>query len=376
MEEDRAWRIEKMGCQSGVSPVAIFLMFRLLAAIALAGAASSGCDQDREVDRKPPLGSVGPQAAEADKNIVHRDAAPSGCQPLAAGVFDRKLSFRGIERTYRLYIPKSLDRGRRAPLVIVLHGGGGSGRRMEAVTLGSFNRLAEKDGFLVVYPDGIDRHWNDGRRGTGYKAHVDNVDDVGFIGALIDAMVGELGADPDRVYATGASNGALMCYRLAIESPGRLAAVAPVMCPLNVEYADASPPEKMPILMIMGTEDPLAPFKGGRIGFPFGRSVGEAISFERTVAFWVRHNNASAEPVVYDLPDADPRDGARARREVYAAREGGAEVVVYTVAGGGHTWPGGYQYLSEQLIGRTCRDFDAASVIWEFFKKHSRRKSG
>jgi len=116
------------------------------------------------------------------------------------------------------------------PLVIVLHGGGGTGEDQVKLTEGGLNTLADKEGFIVVYPDGFDKHWNDGRSGeeTGYRTQEENIDDVGFISSLISYFIKELNIDPKRVYVTGMSNGAMMSYRLACELTEKIAAVAPV----------------------------------------------------------------------------------------------------------------------------------------------------
>jgi polyhydroxybutyrate depolymerase len=291
---------------------------------------------------------------------------------LLRGSLDRTMRHGGIERTYRVYVPRTFDPGKPDPLVIALHGGFGTGKGMEKLSAGGFNALADRHGFVVAYPDGIERHWNDGRTGVSYVAHREKVDDVGFIGALMDALVKEFGLDPGRVYVTGASNGAMMCYRLALEMPTRIAAIAPVMCPLQTEYATVAVPEKVPVLLIHGTDDPLAPFGGGPISSGT-RKIGEVLSVEQTVRLWVDRNHASPTPVSTDLPDVDPDDGTRTRQQVYPAMEGGAEVVLCTVTGGGHTWPGGWQYLRERFIGKTSRDFDAATVIWHFFRNHARK---
>jgi polyhydroxybutyrate depolymerase len=113
------------------------------------------------------------------------------------------------------------------------------------------------------------------------------------------------------------------------------------------------------------------PWQGGTIHV--GRQeFGQSVSALETVSFWVRANGCSAAPVHSDLPDADPQDGTRVYLESYANCASGTAVQFYTVEGGGHTWPGGLQYLPEGMVGKTSRDIDANQVIWRFFSEHTR----
>ncbi len=260
------------------------------------------------------------------------------------------------------------------PLVLALHGGGGNGAGMEALTLGGLNRLSETAGFVVVYPDGVDRHWNDGRGVPEYRAHRENVDDVGFMAALIEHLARTQGVDRLRVYATGISNGGLLSMRLAHELSQGIAAIAPVAISITDKIAAMRQPARpVPIVLIPGVNDPLVPWEGGNLGFPGGRAVGRVLSVTDTVRYWVTHNRCAPSPGVTLEPDRDPRDGTRVRRESYSGCQDGADVIVYAVEGGGHTWPGGLQYLPERVIGRTSRDIYANEVIWEFFRRHSIR---
>lgn len=280
----------------------------------------------------------------------------------------------GLERTFRLYIPPSHDRSRPAPLIIALHGGGGTGAGMERLTRGGFNRLADRDGFIAVYPDGLERHWNDGRGIEAWRAHRENVDDVGFISALIAHLARRANIDRSRVYSTGISNGGLMSFRLARELTSQIAAIVPVATSMSEQIAEMRAPSRsISVLTIAGTQDPLVPWDGGEVGFPGGRKVGKAIPVAETIRYWAGHNQCPSSPAVAMEPDRDPRDGTRVRRETYGPCRDGTEVVLLAVEGGGHTWPGGWQYLPERVIGRTSRDIDANEVIWDFFKRHAIR---
>ncbi len=272
----------------------------------------------------------------------------------------------GLVRTYRVHLPPSYDAGKRWPVVLALHGGGATGRGTERLT--HLGEIADRHGFIVVYPDGIRRGWADGRGGTG--AERAGVDDVGFLAALIDKLAGEYSIDPARVYATGISNGGFMSQRLACELSARIAAIAVVAATIGESLAGRCKPLRpVPVLMIHGTEDPLVPWAGGKVKVGAG---GRILSVNASIRKWASLDGCAATPTV--TPSRKPStDGTRVRREVYGGCTDGAEVVLYAIEGGGHTWPGGLQYFPERFIGKTSRDIDAGEVIWEFFARHLKK---
>jgi polyhydroxybutyrate depolymerase len=296
----------------------------------------------------------------------------------AFGGVDQKTSFKhdNLERTFHIYIPSLYNESVHLPLVIALHGRGGNGESMILVTRKGFNKLAEKDGFIVVYPDGIELNWNDGRMDeeANDRAHRENIDDVGFISALIDAMIKDYHIDPKRVYVTGISNGAIMSYRLACELSPKIAAIAPVDGNIpNLLFHDCYPVMPVSVLAVNNVNDPLVPYEGGNIYSSIRKlNLGKVMSADESIGFWVSRNQCSALPVVTEEPDLDPKDGTRVTRKEYINSADGTEVILYSVDGGGHTWPGGLQYMPSWIIGKTSRDIDATEVIWSFFKKHSR----
>ena len=295
--------------------------------------------------------------------------ALQGCNRIPATDNDYSASIvsGGMERTYCVHIGSSHDQSRPTPLVIVLHGGGGTGKGM--VKLTGFNALADKENFIVVYPDGFEKHWNDGR-GVQWQSHVENTDDVGFISDLIDRLSVELNIDSGRIYVTGISNGGMMSHRLGCELSQRIAAISPVASNIPVNMVSVwSPSRPVPVLIINGTEDPLERWEGGEIRL--GRNTyGVVLSVDDTVKFWVEKDQCSSSPVITQLPDKDPADGTTVRTEVYGGCQDSAEVVLYAIEGGGHTWPGGLQYLPQSVIGKTSREFNASETIWQFFKEH------
>jgi polyhydroxybutyrate depolymerase len=297
-----------------------------------------------------------------------------GCMykiPQDPNTFSRTILSNGLERTYRIHIPSSLPENATPALVFALHGGGGTGDGMErTLTLGGFNTLADQYNFIVVYPDGIEKNWNDGRKNLTDQAHQQNIDDVGFFTDLIDNLTNEFNIDPHRIFVTGISNGAMMSYRIGFEIPEKIAAIAPVAGAIPTDLLDYNISDApISVCIISGTLDPLVPWDGGIVGTP-RNPRGTVISVPESALFWVTHNNCSRLPNSTVLPDIDPTDHTWVQQDIYSEGTDNTEVALYTIFNGGHTWPDGYQYLPEVLIGRTCHDINANTVIWEFFSSH------
>jgi polyhydroxybutyrate depolymerase len=280
----------------------------------------------------------------------------------SAGV--HQINSGGMARTYVLHVPPSYTRSQPIPLVIAYHGHGGDGAGQER--LSGMDATSDANGFIVAYPDGVDKSWNDGRTGA-----VDSgVDDIGFTSDLIAQLEKDYSIDARRVYATGLSNGGMMCYRVAMELGGKVAAVAPVAALMSQDLEGrGTPPVPVSLMLIAGTDDPLMPFNGGEIGL-FLHARGLVIPAADTISFWVRADGCSPTPAVTQLPDIDPADGTRVTLSDYTGGTNGAEVRFYTVEGGGHAWPGGVPYLGPRIIGKTSKDFVASQAIWDFFKSH------
>ena len=268
----------------------------------------------------------------------------------------------GITRSYHLHVPSAVG-PTPALLVLVFHGGGGTGPGTERLT--RFTALADREGFLVAFPEGVEKNWNDGREFTSSRAHRDHVDDVAFVAVLIDAIGRAHAVDPRRVCATGISNGGIFSHYLAAHLSARIAAIAPVVGGI-ADPPDAwlRPEQPVSVLMLQGTRDPLVPYHGGAVAF--GR--GKIIDTEEAARRWAALNGGR-EPVREPLP-ADGKDRCGGLRTIYPGGRDGSEVTLVRLDGGGHTWPGGAQYLPQLLIGRVCRDFDATVLIWDFFKTH------
>jgi polyhydroxybutyrate depolymerase len=281
---------------------------------------------------------------------------------------EQKLRVDGLTRTFRIYIPADLPTGEAVPLVLVFHGGGGTAWGTERLT--GFSVMADRGSFIVAYPEGVERSWNDGRATTVSRAHRDNIDDVHFITTMIDAISKEHRIDSKRIYATGISNGAIFSHYLAANLAARIAAIAPVVGgiaePFDRRFDPAQP---VSVLMFQGTDDPLVPFDGGEVAW--GKR-GRIISTAATVKKWVERNGCAPTARTGTVPDNDPADGCRAEWSTWSSCRDGTEVTLYTLHGAGHTWPGGAQYLPQAFIGRVCRDIDATEIIWNFFRRHAK----
>lgn len=294
----------------------------------------------------------------------------AAAQPSAAGTtVARTITAGGRQRTYLLYLPPAAARRTPMALLFVLHGGGGTGQRMSSFT--GFSGLADRHGFAVVYPDAVDRNWNDGREAQQIRAQHEEIDDVAFFAAMIDALSKELPVDPDRIYATGISNGGFMSQLLAVRLSHRLAAIAAVAAGMAPSVAEQPPKEPISVLVMNGTEDRLVPYRGGDVV----GNRGKTIATDKIVQKWKVHNQCAEGPVATVLPDKDPSDGTTVTQVTYTRCARGTEVVLYTIEGGGHTWPGGAQYLPARIVGRVSRDISATEVIWQFFARHPRKKS-
>jgi polyhydroxybutyrate depolymerase len=220
-----------------------------------------------------------------------------------------------------------------------------------------FTALAEREGFVVAYPAGIRRRWNDGR---GMVSQ----DDIGFVRALLDTLAHELSIDPRRIYATGISNGAMLTYRLACDLPGVLAAIAPVAGAMPGALAGRcahAPP--VALAAFQGSADPLVPYDGGNVAI----RRGQVLPAVESVELWAASAGCTDTPTVSIEPDR-VTDGTRVRLSTWSGCKDGHDVELYTIEGGGHTWPG--DAAGRGLLGRVTRDLDATTTIWSFFSAH------
>lgn len=292
-------------------------------------------------------------------------------RPGSADLSYETLMFDGLTRSYYLHLPSQARGQARRPVVLVLHGGGkADGDELAKYT--SFDEIADREGFLAVFPNGVEAQWNDGRGQTYRKADNTNVDDVGYLSALIDHLISRYNGDPSRVYVTGLSNGGHMALRLGCEISSKLAAIAPVIGSIPKKiFVQCRPDSPLPVLLMNGTDDPLVPWNGGHIRF-FRKTMGEVVSAEQTIQFWVKRDGCDPQPQDETLPDNEPGDGSVVKVYRYSNAAGTCDVRLYAVEGGGHNLPGSDIPERRFITGNKNMDIDGAEVIWRFFKGHAR----
>ena len=287
-----------------------------------------------------------------------------------AVVASERLAVGGAERSYSLFRPEpAASKPQPLPLVVALHGGGGTGTQLQ--TWLGMDPVAAREGFAVVYPDALDRSWNDGRGDLNRRRHAGNApDDVAFLSALVRRLSDQGIADPGRVFVTGVSNGGMMTYRLACETDGLYAGYAAVIANLSTELAaSCKPAGGRPMLIMNGTADSLVPWAGGPITV-LGQQRGTVVSAPATFDFWQKANGCKGAAAGEKLPDRVRDDGSTV--EVARATGCSAEgaTLLYRVAGGGHQIPrlvGPSRPLLARFLGPANRDIEAAEEIWRFF---------
>lgn len=342
-----------------------FAVFTVLAA----------CSED-----PPTAAPVGPDGGAVDGSVSSDSSAPTdsgtpatlappstlaaepsaGCGGSAgypAGTTEDSLFFGGKKRTFRVHVPPNAGAAP-LPVVLAFHGGGGSGDQAEGSFL--FDAIADRERFVVVYPDGsgLVRTWNGG--GCCGASAEDNVDDVGFVRALLTKLDGALCVDDRRLFATGMSNGGILSHRLACELSDRIAAIAPVAGTIAV--AACTPPRPVPVMHVHGDGDAHVPFNGGS---GCGASSFAFTSVSATLDGWRSRNGCAATTdVVFTQGDGT----------CVANRGCAADVILCTVRGGGHSWPGGAPKagVSDCADAPQNTNFGTSELAWRFFQGHPR----
>jgi len=261
----------------------------------------------------------------------------------------------GVRRSYLLYEPESYDPSTPTPLVISIHGFMQWPAHQMVTT--RWDELADQYGFIVVHPSGtgLPKRWHASPQMT---SETDPLVDVVFISDLIDKLEAEYNLDPRRIYANGLSNGGGMSVLLACELSDRIAAIGTVAGAYTFPWSECNATRPVPTIVFHGTADPIVPYEGGvvdndRFDFP---------SIPGWVAGLAQFNKCSGVPT--EIPASGNVSGIQ-----YRDCAGDAEVIFYTIAGGGHSWPGGNP-LPEIIAGTTSNDIDATQTMWEFFQEH------
>lgn len=281
-----------------------------------------------------------------------------------------------VDGVFRTFAYRTPPKGaRHAPLVLALHGGGGSATRLRMFIGGPLEEHAAALGAVVVYPDGIGGSWNDCRAAAPYAANVQAVDDVGFIRALVARLSERLGIDHARVFAIGLSNGAQLALRLAVEAPDLISGAAAFAATWPPEHAsDCLPPATAPapVMLVNGTADPLSPWNGGMSRGPDGTELGEVMSADET-ASWLR--GLAGYPDGAPAPALERRqgpDGIDVTIQRWSAH-GRPPILQVTVHGGGHAVPGPEIALPEAVVGPIARHYDGIGAALDFFLKRPAR---
>jgi polyhydroxybutyrate depolymerase len=270
------------------------------------------------------------------------------------------LTHDGRQRSYILYVPPLLDRSQPLAVVFVFHGG--SGNAQSAIRMTEFNKIANQNGFLVVYPNGTGRlssekllTWNGGRC-CGY-AQENNVNDISLVRAIVADLQTLAEIDPQRIYGTGMSNGGILSHRLGCEAADLFAAIAPVAGTLN--FSPCNPSQPVSVLIFHGTADQHLPYNGG-VG-PESRVGVDFASVQESVDFWTTFNACNSQPQTETFADI--------QHQVWSGCRDGTAVELYSILDGGHAWPGGNS-SGRSSADQPTRSISASQLIWDFFAEH------
>lgn len=293
-----------------------------------------------------------------DRRDWQHPAAANAATTLPA---TRTIRVGALDRTYNVFRPAGLSKSRAVPLVVMLHGGFGTGKQAEQSY--GWDAEAQRYGFVVAYPDGIGRSWNAG--GCCGSAKRNNIDDVGFINQLLRQVIIDERIDPNRMYATGISNGAMMAYRLACDLPNTFAAIGPVAGTMVTGCAAAA---KTSVMHIHGLDDKNVPFNGGigSKGFKWVMKVNYP-SVPSVIARWRMIDQCG--------PETSTTKGPMVTSTAMGAD--GTAVTLITIAQAGHQWPGGQPPApgAKRLVDKPSTALNATDTLWQFFQRHTLAKT-
>lgn len=281
------------------------------------------------------------------------------------------IGFNGVRRSYLVHIPSGYDPEKTLPLVVVIHGAFDTAKGMEKYS--GFSTLADRENFVVLYPNGMGlfgyfQHWNAGH--CCGKAADDNWDDVGFVAEAIGDVRARLKIDADRIYMVGFSNGGMLVYRFTAEKGAILAAAAPMAASIGgrpskdtPEWRIPNPVQPVAMMIVHGLADDDVPYEGGVSRYRGGTRT--YWSVEESVKFWVMNNGCRQGATETYFNEG------RVQVESWGNCSNGADVALLLINGWGHVWPGPY-FTSDLAKNNPLKDFDAAEIIWKFFKSHRR----
>lgn len=274
------------------------------------------------------------------------------------GYVKEKVMFDGIERNFLYRLPTDFEQSKKSPLIILLHAFQETAESSIDMSYLSLIDKSERDNAIMVFPNAVDMHWND-YMGGSYPS-TDTVDDTGFLKHLIEYFIKEFNCDNERVYVMGFSNGGTMTYRLSLEIPEKLTAIATFISTMGqkamLENKSAVP---LPVMITNGTADTVFKWQGGKLGLP-GRPLIVASSVNDNINYWKKRNGIVNEPDTIPIADYNAKDGSRAVKYHY---NGDNEMIFYKVINGGHSVP----CKSDSVYRRwqNC-DYDALGEAWDF----------
>lgn len=322
------------------------------------------------------------------------------CSPKTARAQD-SLQYANVDgtlRSYLIHLPIDYEATHKYPLVIVLHGNDQTAEDM--ARLSRFDFAADRYGFIAFFPNSDDVHWDVGeaaapakhpdRRGGGLgelglhmpfplpgaesapksdSQHKDELGDVKFFNQMLDKLEATYSVDPDRIFATGYSDGGIMDFRLGCSMSGRIAAIAPIAAAMPKEMSlGCKISRSVPLLMINGTSDPIVRYVGGQL-----KEDGlTTLPVKATAEKWAELDRCTPKPAETELPSHN-KNGMKTILNTYSDCRDGVQVSLYTIEGAGNTWPSGYEILPEKEVGKTSTDLDADDIIWKFFSTHPMR---
>jgi polyhydroxybutyrate depolymerase len=280
--------------------------------------------------------------------------------PLGPGNYKRTITVDDLKRVHRIHVPPKYDPKKPSAVVLALHGLAMFDELMEGFT--GLSKSADEHNFIVVYPNGtgLVPSWNAGL--FPGELNKMKVDDVKYLGKVLDDVESVLKVDRKRVYATGLSNGGMMCYRLASEMSDRIAAIAPVAGTMAVEKYE--PKRPIPVVHFHGTKDTLVPFNAPDKKLDLPKFM-KFRSVPDTIAACVKANGCDGKVTETEMPMNE--DKIRVIRKDYGKCKNGAEVVLYVIEAGGHTWPGA---AALPILGLSTMNISANDIMWAFFEKH------
>ena len=300
--------------------------------------------------------------------IIFAPLAVSQPKPQAPGFFEtHNFELENYNRRYILYTPKNaqnLDGPR--PLVLVIHGGGGTDRGTIKLDHGRWQSLADQNGLYIAYPNAIDRLWDLGK-GVISEGLKNRVDDLAYFDYVLDDIATKKNIDANRMFSMGMSRGGQASFYLACNRPERIRAIMAVtMSVRHVMEDDCRSGPPIGIAIMNGTNDPLVPYEGGDITL-FRRNRGSVLSTDKTVELWRKRNGCSDAAPTTSFID---KPGDKTSVNIFEWTDcSGAPVKLYRINNGGHTWPSGRQYFSVRRIGETSHDINASDEAWAFFSQ-------